>query len=70
MIQLVTGRSMSSFYDEQRGTTDVKLSELARRDKEKKAAARAEKRKVTDSAPLLPAMLWLSSISHSLASIT
>jgi len=46
VIQLVTGRSMSSFYDEQRGTTDVKLSELARRDKEKKAAVRAEKRKV------------------------
>lgn len=47
VIQLTTGVNQSAFYDEKRGTTDEKLSEIARRDKEKKAAARAEKRKVT-----------------------
>ena len=47
VIQLTTGVNQSAFYDEKRGTTDEKRSEIARRDKEKKAAARAEKRKVT-----------------------
>lgn len=46
VIQLITGIDQSAFYDEQRGTTDEKLAEAVRKDKEKKAAARAEKRKV------------------------
>jgi hypothetical protein len=45
VIQLVTGRNMSAFYDEQRGTTDEKLNEIARKDKEKKAAERLAKKR-------------------------
>ena len=46
VIQLITGVNQSVFYDQQRGTTDEKLKEVVRKDKEKKAAARAEKRKI------------------------
>ena len=45
VIQLITGVNQSAFYDEQRGTTDEKINEVVRKDKEKKAALRAEKRK-------------------------
>jgi UV DNA damage endonuclease len=45
VIQLVTGRNMSAFYDEQRGTTDEKINEIARKDKEKKAAERLAKKR-------------------------
>jgi UV DNA damage endonuclease len=45
VIQLVTGVNQSAFYDKQRGTTDEKINEVVRKDKEKKATARAEKRK-------------------------
>ena len=45
VIQLVTGRNMSTFYDEQRGTTDEKINEIARKDKEKKAAERLAKKR-------------------------
>jgi hypothetical protein len=45
VIQLITGVNQSAFYDKQRGTTDEALKEVVRKDKEKKAAARAEKRK-------------------------
>ena len=44
VIQLVTGKNMSQFYDEQRGMTDEDVNETARKDKEKKAAARAAKK--------------------------
>jgi UV DNA damage endonuclease len=44
VIQLVTGKNMSQFYDEQRGMTDEDVNEAARKDKEKKAAARAAKK--------------------------
>lgn len=45
VIQLITAVNQSALYDQQRGTTDEKLKEVVRKDKEKKAAARAEKRK-------------------------
>ena len=44
VIQLLTGKNMSQFYDEQRGMTDEDVNETARKDKEKKAAARVAKR--------------------------
>ena len=42
VIQLVTGVDQSSFYDEQRGTTDEEIAEVTRKQKEKKAEKRAE----------------------------
>lgn len=44
VIQLVTGENMSRFYDEQRGMTDEDVNEAVRKDKKKKADARAAKR--------------------------
>jgi len=42
VIQLVTGVNQSAFYDDQRGTTDEEIAEVARKQKEKKAEQRAE----------------------------
>jgi hypothetical protein len=42
VIQLTTGVNQSAFYDEKRGTTDEKLKEVVRKEKEKKAEKRAE----------------------------
>ena len=45
VIQLVTGVDQSAFYDEQRGTTDEELAVATRKQKAKKAEARAARRR-------------------------